>query len=570
MATNANFITRTATYQELIADGRGYSVPPYQRDYSWSRPQWRNLWHDVIGMYFRNGRRHYMGPLVVESRSDGSQVVIDGQQRFATLSVLTLAVIDALRRLASSGVEVEKNSARADELLERFIRRRNPASLVETDRLRLSATDDRFYREHLVHLREPEDSGALSPSNKALWDCFGYFAEQIGQVDNFRQDGAALAGLISETVAWRLIFTLITVDDISDAYTIYETLNSGGLALTPTDLLKSHIIATASSEHRAVMRRRWHRIATTVGQARVPDLLRYHILCELPVVPRPKLYRLVRDRYRSARDVFELLEILETRSEFFAAVGDPSHQYWSETPEARRCLTELQLLRTTSMMPLLFAAWEKWSKEAFVLVLKLVCALAFRYTVVGRLSAGDLERAYHRASKAVMAGTAREVPDLFELLRPVYVSDEETVQAFTFLTLPTYGPRKRLAKHILMRLEEDASGNAGPGSLEDDSATIEHILPEHPDADWADVFPAALQERAVYRIGNLALLEVRLNREAGNGAYARKLAAYAKSRYALTKAICRIAPETWTPSHIDERQGRLAARAVRLWRADFA
>ncbi len=59
MATNANFITRTATYQELIADGRGYSVPPYQRDYSWSRPQWRNLWHDVIGMYFRNGRRHY-------------------------------------------------------------------------------------------------------------------------------------------------------------------------------------------------------------------------------------------------------------------------------------------------------------------------------------------------------------------------------------------------------------------------------------------------------------------------------------------------------------------------------
>lgn len=570
MATNANFTTRTATYQELIADGRGYSAPSYQRDYSWSRPQWKNLWHDVIGMYFRQGRLHYMGPLVVESQSDGRRMVIDGQQRLATLSVLTVAVIDALRRLASSGIGADKNRARADELYERFIRSRNPASLVETDRLSLSETDDRFYREHLVRLRKPEDTGALPPSNRALWDCLGYFAEQIREVDNFRRDGAALAGLISETVAWQLTFTLITVDDVSDAYTIYETLNSGGLALTPADLLKGHIIATSSRAHRAVMRRRWHRIAILVGQAQVPDLLRYHMLCELPVVPRPRLYRLVRDRYKSARDVFELLETLETRAELFAAVGDPSHEYWTEVPEAGRFVTELQLLRTTSMMPLLFAVWESWSRESFVRVLKLVCALAFRYTVVGRLSAGDLERAYHRAGKAVMDRTARALPDLLELLRPVHVSDEQTVEAFTFLTLPTYGPRKRLAKHILGRLEEDASGNVGPDLLEDDSGTIEHILPEHPDADWADVFPAALQDRAVYRIRNLALLEVALNREAGNGAYVRKLAAYAKSRYALTNAICRIAPEAWTPAHIDKRQAQLAIRAARLWRADFA
>ena len=389
-------------------------------------------------------------------------------------------------------------------------------------------------------------------------------------MDSFRKDGAALAGLISETVASRLIFTLITVDDVSDACTIYETLNSGGLALTPTDLLKSHIIATSASAQRVVMRQRWHRIATGVGQARVPDLLRYHMLCELPVVPRPRLYRMVRDRYSSAPDVFALLKTLETRAELFAALGDPSHAYWSETSRARRCVTELQLLRTTSMMPLLFAAWEKWSKESFVRVLELVCTLAFRYTVVGRLSASDLELAYHRASKAVMDGTARTPPDLFEPLRPIHVSDEDTVEAFTFLTLPTCGPRKRLAKHILMRLEEDASGHAGPRSPEDDSGTVEHILPEHPDADWADVFPAPLQGRAVYRLGNLTLLEVRLNREAGNGNFAHKLAVYAKSRYRLTTAICRIAPEAWTPAHIDKRQAQLAVRAVRLWRADFA
>ena len=568
MSSNV-FSTRTVTYQELIANGRGYSVPPYQRDYAWSRQQWEHLWNDLVATRARNGR-HYLGALVVETGPRGKYVVIDGQQRLATLNVLTLAVIDALRGLASSGVEATGNNIRADELHKRFILERNPASLVETGRLSLNQTDDGFYQEYLVQMREPDDVRALPRSNRALWDCFQFFGERVRGLDDVRGDGAALARLISETVAWQSVFTLITVNDVSDAYTIFESLNTGGLELTQTDLLKSHILTTASAGDRAMACRRWNRITAAVGRTKVPELLRYHMLCEQPVVPRPDLLRLVHGRHRSARDVFELLEALETRAKLFAAIGDPTHEYWSGTPEARRCVTELRLLRTTSMMPLLFALWEKWSNADFVRALKLVCALAFRYTVVRRVSAGHLEATCHRASRAVLDGGVRELPELFELLKPLYASDEETAHAYTFLTLPTYGPLKRLAKHILLRLEEDASGRP-PGSMKADSATIEHILPENPDAaDWEDAFPAALQERAVHRIGNLALLEVEFNREAGNGAYAGKLAVYAKSRYALTSAICRTAPERWTPPDIDERQRQLAARAVRVWRCDFA
>ena len=81
--------------------------------------------------------------------------------------------------------------------------------------------------------------------------------------------------------------------------------------------------------------------------------------------------------------------------------------------------------------------------------------------------------------------------------------------------------------------------------------------------------PAGRWDAAVPRLGNLTLLERTLNRNVGNAAYPAKRAAYETSGYALAREIAEMAPEEWTPALLDERQRRLAARAVRLWRADF-
>lgn len=560
--------TRTVNYQELIGNGRTYFVPPYQRDYSWRQEQWEDLWNDITDLRSPDDSRHYMGALVVEAQSDRRFVVIDGQQRLATVSVLALAVIDALHELASSGVEAEENRDRARELRNRFIGEKDPASLVESSRLNLNETDNGFYQDYLVQLEEPINPRGLRPSNKLLWNCFQYFGKQIRSLDAVKNDGRALASLMSETVARHLVFILITVDDALNAYTVFETLNARGLELTTTDLLKNYIFARASDADRPSMLRGWQRIAETVGQKRVPDLLRYHLLCEQPRVRRHRLFKLVRDRYRSARDVLNLLRVLEKRAELFAAVLDPSHEYWVETLEARPYVMELKLFRVTQMMPLLFVVWEKWSRRDFVRTLKLLSVVAFRYTVVSRLNTNELEPVYHRASKAVKDGSANTLRELFDLLRPIYVPDGQTATAFTYLSISARGPRKRLVKHILARFEQDASG--GPCDPESDPGTIEHILPENPESEWDDVFPLAVREAATNRIGNLTLLEAKPNRDVGNTIYARKLNAYARSGYALTRAICEIAPEEWTLSFLDERQRQLAKRAVHLWRSDFA
>ncbi len=104
MAKSNLLNTRTTNFIELVGNGRVYRVPQYQRDYSWEEEQWEDLWNDVIELHTRPDDSHYMGALVVEGQTDREFRIIDGQQRLATLSILVLAALAQLRRLAEAGM----------------------------------------------------------------------------------------------------------------------------------------------------------------------------------------------------------------------------------------------------------------------------------------------------------------------------------------------------------------------------------------------------------------------------------------------------------------------------------
>ena len=233
--------SRTINYLELIGNGRSYRVPPYQRDYSWSEEQWEDLWNDIADLRARSEGRHYLGALVVEGKSDREFLVIDGQQRLATLSLLALAAIARLRAMAESGIDAEANRERSKEIRNRFVGEKDPASLTESSRLYLNEADNAFYQDYLVQLRKPLNPRGLPKSSRRLWECFRYFEEQLSALEALRNDGRAVASLLSETVARQLLFILITVDDELNAYTVFEALNARALELTTTDLLKNHL-----------------------------------------------------------------------------------------------------------------------------------------------------------------------------------------------------------------------------------------------------------------------------------------------------------------------------------------
>ena len=561
--------TNTVNFLDLLGNGKLYRVPQYQRDYSWQEEQWEDLWNDILEMQGRKEERHYMGALVVEGISDREFSIIDGQQRLATLSIIGLAVLKRLQELVNSGTDPEANKERMLELRKRFIGDKDPASLIESSKLYLNENDNSFFQDYLVQLRPPINPRGLSQSNKLLWECFNYYVREIGKLPELTQNGELLATLLNETIARQLLFIRITVDDELNAYTVFETLNARGLELSATDLLKNYLFSRVKvSSDLEALQRRWRLLVNTVRQERFPEFLRYHLLCEHPKIRTQRLFKLVRDKVGTAEEVFNLMAALEGRAELFSALSDPNHEYWIDRPECKSHIRELKLFRVRQLTPLLFAAWERFDPGNVARTLKLVSIIAFRYTVVTGLNTNELEPVSHAAAKAILSGKASGPRDLFRLLQSIYVDDARFKQAFAVLEISTQGPKKRLAKYVLSRLESDASSRNC--DYETDPATIEHILPENACAEWEDAIPQDRWEKLIYRVGNLTLLEAGPNREIGHAPYLEKVERYRSSNYEITSSLAAEAPTEWTQALLEDRQKRLSERAAHVWRSDFA
>lgn len=561
--------TETRSFLELIGNGKIYRVPPYQRDYSWGEEQWEDLWSDVIAMRGHPDERHYMGALVVEGKSDREFLIIDGQQRIATLSVLALAILARLQRLADDGIDPEDNRERVRQLRGRFIGEKDPTSLSESSKLFLNVTDNAFYQDYLVQLRAPLNPRALPSSNRTLWECYRYFTRRIENEVGLPDSGTELSALLNEAIARQLLFILITVEDDLNAYTVFETLNARGLELSATDLLKNYLFSRIKGQQDLeLLGRRWHKLVTTVRQDKFPEFLRYHLLCEEPKIRQQRLFKLVRDRVTTPKEVFDLVTRLEARAELFAAIGDADHEYWKEYPEALPYVRELLLFRVRQPTPALFAAWEAWSKADFVKLLKLIAVFSFRYTITSGLNPNDLEPLYHELAKGIL-NTSLNTPALaFTVLQKLYPTDDKFERDFSELSLSTSGQRAKLVRYVLCKIESACAGLHCDWLS--DPATIEHVLPENPGEGWDEAVSPDRHAQLVYRLGNLTLLDKRLNRDAGNRAFAEKRVLYAQSAYRMPRQLDEHAAPEWNATTIEARQRRMAEIARSIWRADFA
>jgi hypothetical protein len=429
----------------------------------------------------------------------------------------------------------------------------------------LNATNDGFYQDYLVQLRKPSNPRGLSKSNQLLWQCFNWFGKRLTES---RLVGESLARLVSDTLALQLQFIRITVEDDFSAYTVFETLNARGLELSSTDLLKNYMFSLVPTPTDLdALQRRWQHLMGTIKHERFPDFLRYHLLCRFPQIRKQRLFKKVREEVKTSADVFALMDALEQRADLFAAMDDTAHEFWLDRPAAKPYVRDLQLFGVRQHMPLVFAAWEQMSADDFTRVLKLLCVLSVRYTVIGSLNTNELEPVYHRAAKALLDGADRTPAEVFAQLRGVYVDDEKFVRDFSHKEMDTTGHRKKVAKYLLCELESDASGKHH--DWESDTGTIEHILPENPSAQWDESFNPDRQKDFIYRLGNLMLLEQSINRQCQNGSFEDKRPEYGRSSYASAKALGLSDQADWSPATLALRQERMAQRAAHVWRSDF-
>lgn len=560
--------TRTTSFGDLIGNGKIYRVPPFQRDYSWEEENWEDLWQDILVLHTHSDSSHYMGALVLQSSSTSEKefTIIDGQQRLATLSIIAIAVIEKIQKLVDQEEQEEEKQANQErqEILKRtYLSDKDPRSLRYSSKIILNENNNDFYQSNLINLRRPLNIRSLPKSNQLLWRAFQYFSNHLEELKDVIQSGEKLAEFLTDTIARRLLFIQINVEDELNAYTVFETLNARGIELSSTDLLKNYLFSLFQGpDDLQEAQRQWRRIINTVQMEKFPEFLRYYLSLKQTRVRREKLFKEVRESVKVAQQAFELLDQLENYSSLFIALGNSNDEFWRDASENRPYIRELELFRVKQAYPALFAAYVKFSSKDFTRLLKLICILSFRYTVVSSLNPNELETHYNKVAFAIANGEITNPRQVFDNLRSVYVSDEKFLQDFALLSISTRGQKKKLARYILCKLEADVSGI----EVNEDSFSIEHILPESPSSEWRQNFTDIQIEEMVYRVGNLTPLEPPLNRQVGNESYPIKREVYQQSVYKLTQDIL---AEEWAPDTLATRQKHLAQRATHIWRSDF-
>jgi uncharacterized protein with ParB-like and HNH nuclease domain len=271
--------TSTITWGELVGNGRRLVVPPFQRNYAWGLPEWEDLWSDLKELRRPEARNHYMGSVVLQQTDERTYILIDGQQRLTTLSLLALAVLAHLYRLQQDGVDAQANHERAILLETQFLGAKNPASLVHSWKLRLNRQCNGFYQNYLLPRALPSTRKNLTHPELLLWDAYRFFESRLGELS---LDGQALAEFLNDVVSLKILFLQVIVQDEVSAY----SLIARGVELTATDLIKNYLFSVVANttENTDYIEERWSKLEGIIGARTLPEFVRHYFNSIGPLV----------------------------------------------------------------------------------------------------------------------------------------------------------------------------------------------------------------------------------------------------------------------------------------------
>jgi uncharacterized protein with ParB-like and HNH nuclease domain len=559
MAVNNLLDTSTVSMSDIIGNGKTYTVPPYQRDYSWKRDQWEDLWNDILAIE-SSGKVHYMGSIVLQNMGDKNYHVIDGQQRFSTLTLIVLATINQLNKLITNNIDVDANKERVSLLQKKFIGDKDPGSLTYSSKLQLNENNNSFFQSNMLVFRSPVNVRSLQDSDRLIWSAYTYFDERLGEYFAKETEGEIITNFLNKLIAEKMMFIQIIVEDELSAYTVFETLNSRGVGLTVTDLLKNYLFSISSKVDLAHIKTKWKKIVDIIGLDTFPTFLRHYWISKNKLIRQEYLFRAIRDSITTSTDVIELLDSLEENALLYNALSNYSDSFWQGDRETRFRVRELTLFQEKQAYPILIAAYNALGQEDFAKVLKLVSIITFRYTVIGRLHTNLKEEIYNKAAIKISSREVTSISAIAELIKPLYPTDNDFKNDFATKNISTKR-NKKIVRYILFGIENHLSQN--DYEFEDNPGTIEHILPENGNQNYLQNFPQAVHESVVYRLGNYTLLEEDKNRECETLPFEEKQPIYHQSQYEMSK---RINFSDWTPNSIDQRQIAMANYASAVWR----
>lgn len=559
---NKTFDTANKTFENIIAGGPRYTVPKFQRDYSWKEEQWSDLWNDIITVLAEKDEEHYMGYLVLQRKDNEMFTIIDGQQRITTITLLILAALYRLKELEQTDPDSQK---RSDVLRASFIGNLHPVSLVIQNKLTLNRNNNDYFSRYLCRLDKPPVR-KIKSSERLLSDACLFFQDKIKLA--YSASSEEIADFIHR-MAGRLLFTTITVGSDVNAYKVFETLNARGVQLSTPDLLKNYLFSIIDNQnnlHRneiVELETSWAKTSEQLGKNDFTKFVFAEWNRRNSLTGKSELFKKIKNTIIESKDAFDYLRELEQSSEIYGALQDENDEFWQSNDycDVKEVLYVLKLFNIVQPQGILLSAYQKYDKHDFLKLAGYLKAISIRYNVICQKSPNEQEKLYNQLATNIY----KEIPltEIKPLLKKVYPSDNEFESAFKSKQMPDRQTHKKI-RYLLKEIERKCNSCL---RLDESLYSLEHILPKNPNEKWYQYFGEDDIDKYSNRLGNMTLVTASENKDLEQKSFGEKKSVFQKASLSITKNCAQY--ETWDAEAIESRQAWMAKQALSVWRIDF-
>ncbi|GAA8157588.1 DUF262 and DUF1524 domain-containing protein [Helicobacter pylori] len=527
-----------------------FVIPIYQRVYSWEKEQCEQLWDDIIkigGNDKMNG--HFIGFIlyVLDGNTPSSPLlIIDGQQRLTTITLLLIA----LRNHLSDEVKREE--------IESYLINNNKDGDKNGDkkfRLILSESD----KDTLLSLMDKNKRKPSEPSVKIV-ENFKLFEKWISE--NTDKLETIFKGLE------KLMIVYIALDKEDDPQLIFESMNSKGIELAQTDLIRNYIIMETETEEKQkdFYNGYWRAMEEDFKQNETlfKRFVRHYLTIKTGKIPNiKKVYKAFKDYQQKERiEIEDLLKDLQKYCGYFCQIAFKKEA----DKDLNKALSFLVDLEMDVVYPLLLELYSDYSdgvlsKQDFIPIIALTESYICRRAVCG-LGPNSLNKIFPSFTKKIdKKQYLKSVEKHFGSLKGNQRFPNNNEFKDLFITIDFYHLKK--SKYFLERLENFDTKEP----VDTQKCDTEHIMPQTLTPEWqrdlGENFEA-IHEKYLHTIGNLTLTGY--NAKYSNKSFQDKRdmeKGFKQSSLKLNQNLKDL--ESFGEKEIEKRASDLADWALKIW-----
>lgn len=550
---------KKATMSEIFENNSYYSVPIFQREYSWRSDMWSDLADDVEGA-IENESQHFFGFIMFKPEKENDVSVIEGQQRLATITIVICVIRDILFQLdLDLYKKLEQLYIKRTDI---FYRDSPPKYKVS-----LSKVDNSFFRENIQEIGKPVvkikklKGKKIRLSNKLIYQCYQFFYkllhDRISGLNEKDKENELMNYL--EVLLNNFVVITTEVTDNKTAYNIFQTLNDRGLDLALADLLKVHLFEIAGDDDVLVAKDKWDEITTILGTINLNIFLRHFWVSKYNVISQKYLMDEFEDKIKTKIGVFQFLNDLKLEAEFYETIYNSSSDFWKS--EIVDLIDELFILAKNIVLPLLLGTLPNLNEKDHKSFLKMCISFIFRYLTIAERENKEIESSFSKMAIEIRNGKLKNINDIRDRFIKMNVDDDTFISIFSKKDIKT----AKVAKYILRKIELSLDPEKEKFS---NKITLEHILPKSPNEKWNKYLKDKNidKDEIVDKIGNLTLLLGKVNKKAQNHFFDKKRdLIYSKmTELKINEWLANI--DSWTTVDVQTRQDWLAKKAVNIWK----